>query len=58
MMASLEAKIRFEREGLIIHCWIDDKPMPDINLQEFYGLSDDNAAYVLKKLDEKDREKE
>lgn len=59
-MASLEMKIRLEREGLDVRIYSvpTNRLISTINLQEVWGLSDDNAAYVLRKLDEKNEQKE
>lgn len=53
-MASLEMKIRLEREGLDVRIYSvpTNRLISTFNLQEHYGLSDDNAQWLLKKLDE------
>lgn len=58
-MASLEMKIRLERKGLMIRIYsgLSGRLLSTVNLQEHYGLSDDNAQWLLKKLDEKEKEK-
>lgn len=57
-MAVAEIKVRVEREGLILRIYsgASDKLISTLDLKEYYGLSDDNAAYVLRRLDEKDKD--
>lgn len=48
----IKVKIRIEREGLLLHCCIGKYGKKTINLQECYGLSDEQAQELLKHLDE------
>lgn len=51
-LKDITVNIRVEREGLLLHCWIGKYGKKTINLQEQYGLSDQDGQELLRQLDE------
>ena len=52
-MASLTVQVRVEREGLLMKLYTGEKLLTTVDLKEIWKLSDEQAALLLQKLEEK-----